>query len=121
MSAFDYAALRDAVAQPLIKDFGSAGTLYLPGPVTGPDYDPQPGADVTQYVNVVQTVFSKEDQAGGTVQKDDVAFLVSTEDVTVDPSMADRISVAGTEYQVVVVAPLRPGSVTMLWKVHARK
>lgn len=119
--AFDYTSLRNNVVDPLILEFGTSGTLLIPGTSSGPAYDPQPGADILQPVTVVQTVFSKEDMARSNIEKDDVAFLVSTKDVTTDPSLADRLTVADVTYQVIGIKPLRPGLVVMLWKVHARK
>lgn len=126
MAAFDYISIRDTVAEPLLKDFGSAdglpnGTLLIPGANTGTAYNPQPGADVPQPCFVVGTVFTKEDMAGGNVEKHDRAFLVSTEGVVADPNMADRLQVGGVIYQVISIKPLKPGPIVMLWKVHARK
>lgn len=121
MPAFDYASLRDSVVQPLLSDFGVACTLHVAGVPTGQPYDPQPGADTTHAAKVVRTVFSKEDRSEGTVQVDDVAFLLSPEGLSIDPSLAHRIQVESEMYQVVKIKPLRPGPTTMLWKVHARK
>lgn len=118
---FDYTSLRDNVAQPLIKDFGVTGALFIPGADTGEPFDPQPAADTVQPIIVVQTTFTKEDREGGNVEVNDVAFLASTEGVLADPSMADRLQVAGVLYQIVDIKPLRPGPVVMLWKIHARK
>lgn len=118
---FDYTGLRTAVVDPLLIEFGTSGALLIPGAPSGPAYDPQPGADVSAPVTIVQTQFTKEDRAGGNVEKDDSAFLVSTKDVTVDPSLAHRISVASVTYQVIGIKPLRPAAIVMLWKVHARK
>jgi hypothetical protein len=119
--AFDYAALRDETAEPLIREFGKPGTLWIPGVPTGPGYNPQPDDPQSQPVTVVQTEFKKEDNRGTVVQETDVMFLVSTEGVTADPKMADRLQVGSITFEVVRIDPLAPGPETMLWKLHARK
>jgi len=48
-------------------------------------------------------------------------FLTSTEGVTVDPELADRIKVNSITYQVVRIDPLYPGDTILFWKIHARK
>lgn len=123
MTAFDYAGLRDSVVIPLLRDFGKLadGVLLFSGAPTGTAYNPQPGADVPQPVKVVQTTFEKKDVDGSTIQKDDVKFIISPENVTMDPELANRITVDGITYQAVNVKPLKPGSVVMLWTVQARK
>ena len=119
--AFDYTALRDDTVEPLIADFGKPGTLMVNVPVTGEPWDSQIGGETGYPVTVVQTLFQKADNMGTLVEADDVLFFVSTDGVTVDPMLVHRIVVDSVAYQVVRVDPLRPGPVTMLWKVHARK
>lgn len=121
MAAFDYAGLRDSVAIPLIRDFGTAGSLLIPGVDTGPNYNPEPGEGTVQAVKLVETSFTKEDRADGNVQMDDLIYLVSTEGVTTDPAMAHELIAAGVKYQIINIKPLRPGPIVMLWKVHVRK
>lgn len=123
MPDFDYAGLRDSVVQPLIRDFGKVtdATLISPGVPTGAEYDPQPGPPVEQPVKVVQTELKKEDVDGTTVQATDLVFLASTEGVTTDPELADKMIVDGKTYQVVRIKPLKPGSITMLWRVFCRR
>jgi hypothetical protein len=72
-------------------------------------------------VTLVQTMFKKADNNGTLVEADDVLFLTSTEGVTIDPALANRLAVDSVTYQVVRIDPLFPGPVVMLWKIHARK
>lgn len=118
---FDYASLRDGTVEPLLGEFGTTGKMLVPGAPAGPDYDPQPAADVEHDATFVRTRFTKEDIAGGNVQADDVAFLMSTEGVTIDPELAYRVEVGSVVYQVIGIEPLKPGPIVMLWRVHARK
>ena len=145
---FDYASLRDGTVEPLIAEFGKAGVLYVytdipSGALIDRDgnyildrdgnyivsrsgslreaWESQLGSDLPYAVVLIQTQFKKDNNMGTLVEKDDVQFLVSTQGVTIDPELANRITVDSVTYQVVRVDPLKPGTVTMLWKVHARK
>jgi len=119
--AFDYAGLRDETAEPLIKEFGKTGGLLVNDPATGAPYESQIGAEVSHAIIAVQTQFKKTDNNGTLVEMGDVLFLVSTEGVTIDPALANRITMNSITYQVVRIDPLEPGPVVMLWKIHARK
>lgn len=121
MPEFDYTGIRDTVVQPLTSDFGKTGTLKVPGAPTGPAYNPTPGDDVDHAVTLVQTKLRQSDIDGTVVQATDSVFLVSPEGLSIEPAMKQRLVVDGAEYQVVKVEPLKPGSVTMMWRVFARK
>lgn len=129
--AFNYTRLRDNVVQKQIKDKGKLATLLSPGPDTSgqPAWDPEPGPPVEQEAWVVQTTLKKEDVGApgraegkyGNVQATDSAFLVSPEGVLADPELVDRMRLDGKVFQVIKVMPLKPGPVTMLWKLFARR
>lgn len=143
--AFDYTRLKVKTAERLIKKYGKSGTIVVssaPGdilldrfgnplldrfgdPITvravSTAYGSQLGFDVSHDVVLVQTVFKKADNSGTLVEMGDVLFLVSTQGMTIDPELANRMTVDGVTYQVVRIDPLKPGPVIMLWKVHARK
>lgn len=121
MPEIPYTDLRDTVVQPGIADAGKTGTLLVPGAATGEDYDPRPGDDIPHPVTVVQTMLRESDIDGTVVQATDAAFLVSPEGLSVEPSLKHRLLVDGIKYQVVKVEPLKPGSVTMFWRVFGRK
>jgi hypothetical protein len=121
---FDYSGLRDSVVEPSISFFGkTAGDAYLilPGLDTGPAYKPERGTPTNVTVDAVQTSFKKDTNRGTLVEKTDVLFIVSTKNVTADPTLADKIHVEGIQYEVVRVDPLRTGPTTMFWYIHARK
>ena len=124
MAAFNYTKLRDKTVIPLLKRFGKLepAILLFPGTQTGvKDYNPLPGADEEVPAIVVQTAWKKSEIDGKTIQKDDLKFLASPEDLTKDPELTARIRVRGVEYQVENVDPLSPGSVVMMWTIQARK
>lgn len=119
--AFDYASLRDDTVQPLIADFGDDATLTIPGAPLGEPYGSHLDT-LTEYpCKVVRSRFMETHNSGTLVQETDSLFLLSTAGVTVDPSIASRLTVDGTEFQVIRIDPLKPGPVVMLWKVHVRK
>jgi flagellar basal body rod protein FlgG len=143
---FDYTAMKLETVEPLINEFGKDGQLavnvvtitsYLVDrdgnfildregnkiivtEGTAP-YDSQLDGEVLHPVRLVQTRFKKMDNNGTLVEVGDVLYLVSTQGVTVDPALANRIRVDSVTYQVVRVDPLVPGPVIMFWYIHARK
>ena len=149
--AFDYISLRDETVEPLIAEFGKSepGVLYVhndvpAGALVDRDgnyildrdgnyiiargggsereaWESQLGSDDQHPVTLVQLQFKKSDNKGTLVEKGDVLFLVSTEGVTVDPSLANRFKVDGIIYQVVRIDPLKPGSTVLKWNIHGRK
>lgn len=118
---FDYAGLRDSVAEPLIADFGKDATLTLNTPAGGSDpWNPGTSGETETAVKVVQTEFKLRDRDGTLVQKDDLLFILSTAGDP-DVTLAKTLTVDGVLYQIVQIMPLRPGPVTMLYKVHCRR
>jgi hypothetical protein len=121
---FDYLGVRNSVVDPAISFFGKrAGDafLLLPGLKTGSDYSPERAEDTPIQVDALQTSFKKATNNGTLIKKTDVLFMVSTKNVALDPTLADKINVDGTLYQIVRIDPLRTGPTIMYWYVHARK
>lgn len=120
--AFDYLKIREGTVEPLMAKFGKPAVLSVNVPATGAQpWESQLGTDDEYDVTVIQTLFEKADNNGTLVQETDVLFLVSTEGMTVDPALANRLVVNGVTYQVIRIDPLEPGPTVMLWKVHGRK
>jgi len=120
--AFDYSTMRLETVEPLIDEFGKDGQLAVNVPATGAaPYESQLDGEVLHDIRLVQTRFKKDNNNGTLVEEEDVLYLVSTQGVTIEPAMANRIIVASISYQVVRVDPLAPGPVTMFWYIHARK
>lgn len=113
---FNYASLRSNTVDPLLARFGKTATL-TGETLSGDAWDPTVSETDTE-VTVVQTDFTQAERDGTIVQADDIMFLM---EASVEPTTADTLTVDGTTYQVVNVMPLRPGSVTMLYRVQARK
>ena len=119
--AFDYASLRDETVQPLITKFGDDATLTIPGAPLGEPYDSRLDTATDYPVKVVRSRFMQTHNSGTLVQEKDSLFLLSTEGVSADPSLASRMAINGTIFQIIRIDPVKPGPVGMLWKVHCRK
>ena len=120
--AFDYPTIRDEVVIPQLADKGKPGQISANLPATGAEpYESQIDGESLHDVTVLQKQFQKADNRGTLVEMGDVLYLVSTDGVTIDPALADRIIVAGITYQIVRIDPLVPGPTVMLWEIHARK
>lgn len=119
--AFDYPTMVDDVVIPQLADKGKPGQIAVNDPSSGAPYESQLGSETLHNVTVVQKTFEKSDNNGTLVEKGDVLFLVSTDGVTIDPALADRIIANGITYQVVRIDPLYPGPTIMLWSIHGRK
>jgi len=119
--AFDYIGLRDSAVAPAIVEFGDDGFFLLPGESVGEDYESRLDSDVECPLKCVRTKFTKAENNGTLVEKNDLMYLVSTAGVSFDPELVNRFVTDCTEYQIVRIDPLKPGPVVMLWKVHVRK
>jgi len=117
---FDYASIRDNVAEPQIANFGQAATLSQPGATTGDDWDPTPGTPTTYSVKVLKTSFSFSDRTGTLVREDDFKFIMSTDNDPA-PDLKGTLTIGSNVYQVYKLEPLKPGAIVVLWYVYCRK
>jgi hypothetical protein len=113
---FDYEGLKIEVAEPLIEKFGKTVTLTQPGVATGPVYNPTPGVPTAYSVKAVELTIKQSHIDGTLIQQGDRMFLVSTKNAP-EPAMNNTMTVDGQLLQVIVIKPLKPGPVTMLWKI----
>lgn len=118
--AIDYDALRVNVAETLIRENGKVAVLLTPN-VTGPDYDPIIGLPTESPVFFVETSWKMDDRTKSLVQVGDKMGLVSTEGGAIPNQSINQINIGGEVYQLIMCEPLQPGTVTMLYKIIARK
>jgi len=116
-----YERMRDNVAEPNLLKFGTTGYLSLNVAATGKPWDSQLGGETQVPIICMRTTFKKADNNGTLVEMNDVLFLVSTEGVSIDPALADRIVVGSVAHQIIRIDPLQNADTVVLWKVHARK
>ena len=121
MTGFNYTAMRDNTAIPLINQFGDDAVLTLtPAADPATPWNPGSGTPVETPARAVQTQFTNADRDGTLIQEGDVLFIVSTQGLT-DIELAETLTSSGTVYQIIKVMPLKPGPIIMLYKVHCRK
>ena len=107
-----------------VENFSSQGALvYLEaGAATGPDWNPQPGADIAHDCNGWNITGDKRNKyiAGGFVQSSDV--LLSVVPFGIEPTLDGRMSINGVEHQIVMVDPatINIGS-PVVWRIGCRK
>ena len=111
--AFDYTGLRDSAVAPAIEEFGVDGLFLLPGAHVGWDYESRLNNDTEGPLKCVRTKFTKAENNGTLVEKNDLMYLVSTAGVAFDPELVDRFVTDCIEYQIVRIDPLKPGPVVM--------
>ena len=119
--AFDYAGLREGTVKPLIQNFGDDGVLITAGETHDEPYDSRLNDECEIDIKFVRTSFTEDNNNGTIVEVGDLMLLVSTEGVSIDPDLAQRVIMNCKQYQVVRIDPLKPGSVIMLWKIQVRK
>lgn len=95
------------------------GTLIRRGTASGPVYEPTYGSDLEYTCNVLFSEFDTMEKAGTSVAANDVKLLVSVLDV--EPTVADKIKVAGITYEIVNADPTRPGGEVLMWEIQARR
>jgi hypothetical protein len=120
MATFDYAGLRDGVANRLLERFGQAMTLTKTSPLG--DYDTETGRvdSLTQTYEVVGVVLDKDKynytKQGSLVIEGERNVILSAKELTVAPELSDKLSVGAVEYRIVRVRnTLSPGGVTVLY------
>ncbi|MGN6774256.1 hypothetical protein [Rhizobium sp.] len=118
MAAFDYDRAR-ATAMRLIAKFGQKGSLRR---ITnsGPDYDPVQASEDFP-CSLVDLDQSQAHVADTLIQRGDRMVYLSTEGLSITPTLADRLLIAGTEYAIVDIQPLSPGGAVVFWQLQVRR
>lgn len=118
MDAFDYGKTR-ATAERLIAKFGQRGSLRRVVN-SGPDYDPvQTSEDFL--CSLVDLDQSQVHVADTLVQRGDRMVYLSTEGLSITPTLPDKVLIGGVEYAIVDIQPLSPGGTVMFWQLQVRR
>lgn len=118
MDAFDYGKTR-ATAERLIAKFGQRGSLRRVVN-SGPDYDPvQTSEDFL--CSLVDLDQSQVHVADTLVQSGDRMVYLSTEGLSITPTLPDKVLIGGVEYAIVDIQPLSPGGTVMFWQLQVRR
>lgn len=125
-----YTDLRDNVANELIKEFGSAMTLRVPGGdqvfdgATG--FVTSQGTPTDYAVSGVRTQYKKSEINGTNVKDGDFQVILAANNRTtsaalaVVPDTSMEIIDGGSTYKIVRVEPIQPGNVNVIYKLQVR-
>ncbi|NKJ04110.1 hypothetical protein [Rhizobium sp. SG741] len=118
MEAFDYGKTR-ATAERLIAKFGQKGSLRRINN-SGPDYDPVQASDdfPCSFVDLDQ---SQAHVADTLIQRGDRMVYISTEGLSITPTLADKMLIGGVEHAIVDIQPLSPGGTVVFWQLQVRR
>ena len=108
-----YARLR-STADRLIAAYGQPAVLVKPGGYT-PGSNPEPLPPTEEAVTAVDMSKLERDTSGALTGRVQHKLLVSTTGGR--PEKDDEIRIGGRSHQVVTVAPLEPGGLTLLYEV----
>lgn len=118
MAAFDYDKAR-ATAARLITKFGQKGSLRRIASA-GPDYDPvQTSEDFA--CSFVDLDRSQAHVADTLIQRGDRMVYLSTEGLSITPTLADKVLIGGIEHAIVDIQPLSPGGMVVFWQLQVRR
>lgn len=112
--SYDYGPI-NATARRLIAKFGRAAILRVPGQISGPSYDPIPGADIDHPVAIVDDGTTRD--ADGATITTRRRLLLSTEGLNVVPTVNDFIVMDGQAHSIARVQPTAPGDAVVMYEV----
>lgn len=122
MATFDYAGIRDNVANKLIDKFGQPGTIRAPGAKTGDKWNPTIGAPTTEACVLVELEYTQSEIDGTLILAKDKKVLVKVGGLTKEFMVNATELIYGGVTHIVVqpVKPLSPGGVLLLWELQVR-
>lgn len=117
MAAKDYTKPQ-ATADRLIEKFGSTGAIRR---TTNGGDEWAPTVTTTDYAAIICTPGYKLENRNATlIQAGDKVGLIAMKDLSITPTMADKVVIEDVAYSFVDLQPLRPAGTTVLYEFHAR-
>lgn len=114
MATFDYARAR-ATAERLISKFGTTGAIRRTVQ-SGPSYDPVlTDTDYPCTLVILEIDISKVD--GTLIQQGDRMVYVSTQGLTIEVTVSDKLVIAGKEHVIKQCRPLSPAGLTVYYEL----
>ncbi|NSZ73336.1 hypothetical protein G6L74_06210 [Agrobacterium tumefaciens] len=114
MATFDYARSR-ATAERLIAKFGTTGAIRRTVQ-SGPSYDPVlTDTDYPCTLVILEIDISKVD--GTLIQQGDRMVYVSTQGLTIEVTVSDKLVIAGKEHVIKQCRPLSPAGLTVYYEL----
>lgn len=114
---FDYSRAV-ATASRLINRFGQTATLTQETR-SGSAHDPSI-TETDHTVKVAVMNYSTMEVNGTSVEATDRKVYLSTEGLSVTPSIDDKMTIGGQEHQVIAVSPLSPAGTVVFYELQVR-
>ena len=120
MTGFNYAAGR-ATADRLIARFGQAGAIRRKE--DKPD-NPEPWkpeqTEVDYPCKLVVLEYSAYELQGTLIEANDRKVYVAAGGLAVEPAVADKVIIGGSEFTIIRVSPLNPAGVVVYYELQVR-
>lgn len=94
-----------------LADVGFTATLHRKSASTGPEWDPVIGPDTTHPLTAMQDMLGLSQIDGTLIRAGDMRLMCAAEGIR--PTTADRVTVQGVSYAVVLCEPFAPGGVEL--------
>lgn len=118
MAAFDYDKIR-VTAERLIAKFGQKGSLRRIVN-SGPDYDPVRTSEDFACL-FVDLDHSQANVAETLIQQGNRMVYLSTEGLSITPTLSDKLLIGDAEHAIVDIQPLSPAGRVVLWQLQVRR
>lgn len=107
------------MAERLIAKFGQKGSLRRISH-SGAEYDPvQTSEDFP--CSLVDLDYSRANVAETLIQQGDRMVYLSTEGLSIIPTLSDKVLIGGVEQAIVDIQPLSPGGMVVFWQLQVRR
>ena len=117
MSAF-YEGMQSTASR-LLKKFNQGSIKYIvDGPSTGPDYNPVPGVPIEYPLDATANGVEQKYIKEGYIAASDIQVTVAV--FGVEPTQEGRISIDGSEKQIIAVKKLPAAGVTVSWVIFVK-
>lgn len=113
----DWMSIADEVTAAL-REVGFTATLIRPGLTVGPEWDPTPLPPTEHTLRVMQDTLGLGLIDGSTIRAGDLRLMCAAEGIR--PTTADRLTVQGVTYAVVLCEPFAPGGVDLFYDLLLR-
>ncbi len=120
MNTQEWEAIAGDVADGL-GEVGFEAMILRAGAESGPEFAPTIGPDTEHPCTVLRDEFSQMERSGTQVQAGDQKFMLSTDGLSIEPKVSDRLKIGEKTYQIVDVSPFAPGDVPIYYELQVRK
>lgn len=120
MTGFNYARSA-ATASRLIARFGQSASIVRSTAGNGPAYDPGEPTETTYACTLVVLDYTNSERDGTLILAGDKKVYLSTSGLSIEPSLADKISVNGEAHNIISIKPLNPAGTVVMYEIQIRR